>query len=73
MFSLDWKRSFLKGPQDIYDDGIDKVIHIRTKSIEPFNMFENKLLERKRKEYLYTENIKKSTEILIFTDRYSFS
>ena len=65
--------NILDGYEDIYNDGIDEVIHKRTKDIEGFNIFEKKILEKKREEYLNTGNTKKPTEILVFTDGYSFS
>ena len=67
------KDDFLNGYQDTYDDGIDKVIHKRTKSVEFLNIFEKKIMEKKRKKYLDTGNTKKPTEILIFTDGYLFN
>ena len=65
--------NILDGPEDIYNDGIDEVIHKRTKDIELFNIFEKKILEKKRVEYLKTGKTKKPTDILVFTDGYSFS
>ena len=67
------KDNILEGKTDIYDDGIDKVTHQRTKDIESFNIFEKKIMEIKTKEYLSTGKTKKPTEILIFTDGLSFS
>ena len=63
------KDNVLDGEEDIYGDGI---IHNKTKKILKSSIFEMKIMERKRKEYLkgYT---KKPTEILIFTDGYSLS
>ena len=63
----------LEGPRDIYEDGTDKVFHKRTKDIEYLNIFEKKIMEKKRKEYLKTGKTKKPTDILVFTDGYSFS
>ena len=65
--------NILDGPEYIYNDGIDEAIHKRTKDIEGFNIFEKKILEKKRVEYLKTGKTKKPTDILVFTDGYSFS
>ena len=67
------KDDILNGPQYIYEDGTDKAIHNRTKDIEGFSIFEKKIMEKKRKEYLKTGKTKKPTDILVFTDGYSFS
>ena len=56
----------LNGEQEIYSNG---VIHHRTKNIDSSDIFE-------KKTYLKltpTENIRKPTEIIVFTDGYSFS
>ena len=67
------KDNILDGKEIIYDDGIDQVIHKKTKDIDSYNIFEKKIMEKKRKEYLLTGKTKKPTEILVFTDGYSFS
>ena len=67
------KDNILNGFEDIYDDGIDKIVHKRTKNIEILSIFEKKIMEKKRKEYLSTRKTKKPTDILVFTDGYSFS
>ena len=67
------KDDFLNGFEDIYDDGKDKIIHKRTKNVEGLNIFEKKIMEKKRKEYLLKGKTKKPTDILVFTDGYSFS
>ena len=67
------KDKILEGKIDIYIDGIDEVIHKRTKDFEILNIYEKKIMEIKTKEYLSTGKTKKPTEILIFTDGYSFS
>ena len=64
---------FSEGITDIYNDGMDEVIHRRTNNFEIFNIFEKKIMEKKRREYLMTGKTKKPTEIIIFTDGYSFS
>ena len=63
------KDNVFDGEKDIYDEGI---IHKKSKKILKSNIFEIKIMERKRKEYL-TGLTKKPTEILIFTDGYSLS
>ena len=65
--------NILEGTEDKYNDGIDEVIHKRTKDIESFNIFEKKIMEKKREEYLKTGKTKKPTDILVFTDGFSFS
>ena len=72
-FTYTEKDDILNGYEDIYNDGIDKIVHKRTKNIEPFSIFEKKIMEKKRKEYLATRKTKKPTDILVFTDGYSFS
>ena len=72
-FPFTEKDNLLDGKRDIYNDGIDEVIHKRTKDIEAFNIYEKKIMENKRREYLSTGKTKKPTEILVFTDGYSFS
>ena len=67
------KDNILNGTLDTYKDGETIVIHNRTKDIEIFNIFEKKIMEKKRKEYLKTNNLRKPTEILIFTDGFTFS
>ena len=67
------KDNILDGKYEIYDDGIDQVIHKKTKDIDSYNIFEKKIMEKKRKEYLLTGKTKKPTEIIVFTDGYSFS
>ena len=49
------------------------VYHKITKDIEALNIFQKKIMEKKRKEYLKTGKTKKPTEIIIFTDGFSFS
>ena len=44
-----------------------------TKEIDSFNIYEKKIMERKRVEFLETKNTKKPTEVLVFTDGASFS
>ena len=67
------KDDFLNGFEDIYDDGNDKIIHKRTKNVEVLSIFEKKIMEKKRKEYLLKGKTKRPTDILVFTDGYSFS
>ena len=67
------KDEILDGPEDIYNDEKDEVTHKRTKNFDCYNIFEKKIMEKKRKEYLGTGKTKKPTDILVFTDGYSFS
>ena len=64
---------FSEGISDIYKDGIDQSIHNRSNYVDYFNIFEEKIIEKKRREYLKTGKTKKPTEIIVFTDGYSFS
>lgn len=64
------KDNLLDGIRDKYSD---EVFHQRTKNIELFNIYEKKIMEKKRREYLETNKTKKPTEIIVFTDGYSFS
>ena len=67
------KDDILNGAQDTYNDGINEAIHKRTKEYEQYNIYEKKIMEKKRKEYLSSGKTKKPTEIIVFTDGYSFS
>ena len=64
------KDNILDGKIDKYSD---EVYHQRTKNIESFNIYEKKIMEIKRREYLETNSTKKPTEIIVFTDGFSFS
>ena len=55
------------------DDYGNGVTHNRTKEIDLFNIYSKKSIEEKRRKYIETKNTKKPTEIIIFTDGYSFS
>ena len=69
-FAYTDKDNILEGETDKYSD---EVYHKKTKLMEEMNIFERKLMDLKRKKYLNTGKTKKPTEILIFTDGYSFS
>ena len=64
------KDNILDGIKDQYSED---VFHQRTKNVESFNIFEKKIMELKRREYFDTGKVKKPTEIIVFTDGYSFS
>ena len=66
------KDKILDGKEEIYSDGIDTVLHKKTKEIDLYNIFEKKIIERKRIEFLKKEKTKKPTEILVFTDGAAF-
>ena len=55
------------------DEFSPEVKHNRTKLFDNINIFEKKIMEKHRKEYAKTGKARKPTEILIFTDGYSFS
>ena len=63
----------LNGDEDTYSDGINKIIHKKSKYFESMNIINKIQMEKKRKEYLSTGKTKKPTDIIIFTDGYSFS
>ena len=65
--------NFLNGDEDTYNDGTNNIIHEKSKIFEQMNIFNKKKMEIKRKEYLSTGKTKKPTDIIIFTDGYSFS
>ena len=58
---------------DIYKDGNTEVIHNRTNEYELYSIYSKKLMEQKRREFLATNKTKKPTEIIVFTDGFSFS
>ena len=62
----------MNGGEDIYSEE-EGITHKKTKSFEPLNIFEKKIMELKRKEYIKKGFSKKPTEVIIFTDGYSFS
>ena len=64
------KDNILDGYEDKYSD---EVIHNRTKLFENLNIFEKKIMEKKRRIYLDTGNAKRPTETIVFTDGLSFS
>ena len=63
------KDDLLNGIKDQYSEDVS---HQRTKNIEIFNIYEKKIMEKKRREYLEGK-VKKPTEVIVFTDGYSFS
>lgn len=63
------KDDILNGTRDQYSED---VFHQRTKNVEIFNIYEKKIMEQKRREYL-DGKVKKPTEVIVFTDGYSFS
>jgi len=64
------KDNILEGEKDKYSE---QIYHQKTKYTQFINIFQQKLMERKRKEYLDTLKLKKPTEIILFTDGLSFS
>jgi hypothetical protein len=55
------------------DDYGNGVIHNRTKEFEFYSFYSKKFMEEKRRKYIETKNTKKPTEIIIFTDGFTFS
>ena len=72
-FPFTEKDNILDGKEDLYTVGNVNVTHKRTKDTEGFNIYEKKIMENKRREYLSSGKTKKPTEILVFTDGFSFS
>ena len=67
------KDNILDGTEETYNDGSNSVKHKKTKEIDSFNIYEKKIMEKKRIEFLKTGKTKKSTEVLVFTDGAAFS
>ena len=67
------KDNILDGKKETYDDGTNKAEHKKTKEIDSFSIYEKKIMEKKRLEYLKTGKTKKSTKVLVFTDGAAFS
>ena len=69
-------KSITEADKDVFEGEIDdygnNILHKRTKDFEILNIFIKKKVEAKRKEYL-SGKTKKPTEIIIYTDGYSFS
>ena len=63
------KDNILKGTEDKYSD---EVIHKKSKIFDSFDIYDKKEVQSKRKSFL-TMKTKKPTEIIIFTDGFSFS
>ena len=64
------KDKLLEGIEDKYSE---EVIHKKSKIFDNLDVYDKKNMDKIRKEYLSTGKIKKPTEIIIFTDGYSFS
>ena len=67
------KNELYRNKLDIYKEGDKEITHNRTKEYELYSIYSKKLMEEKRREYLATNKTKKRTEIIVFTDGYSFS
>ena len=68
--AYDSREKLYRGTVDDYGNG---VIHNRTKGIELYSIYSKKEMETNRRKYIETNKTKKPTEIIIFTDGYSFS
>ena len=64
------REKLYRGKVDDYGNG---VIHNRTAEFNMYNKYERKYYEKKINKILETGKIKKPTEIIIFTDGFSFS
>ena len=65
--------SYEKLNPGIIDDYGNGVIHNRTKGMIFFDIYSEKELENNRRKYIESKNTKKPTEIIIFTDGFTFS
>ena len=63
-----WQRT--TKPRNDYGNG---VIHNRTTEFNMFNIYKRKYYERNVDKILATGNVRKPTDIIIFTDGFSFS
>ena len=59
-----------RGTVDDYGNG---VIHNRTLEFDFYSIYSKKVVENKRRKYIESKNTKKPTEIIIFTDGFTFS
>ena len=66
----DSREKLSRNTVDYYGNG---VIHNRTKEFDLYSIYSKKFMEKKRRKYNETNNTKKPTEIIIFTDGYTFS
>ena len=64
------KDNFFEGIEDKYSE---QVIHKKTKLYDSLDIIMKKNVEKNKKDYLSTGKTKKPTEIMIFTDGFSFS
>lgn len=62
--------NFINGEEDKYSD---EVIHKKSKIFDNLDIYDKVNTEKNRKLYLSTGKTKKPTEIIVFTDGYSFS
>ena len=63
---------FLNGTTANYSTETETILHNKTKIVDVVNYYRRMELYEKRKEF-YKLNLKRSTDIIIFTDTYSFS
>ena len=66
----DNREKFNRETVDNYDNG---VIHNRTKEFEYYTVYSKKDMEKNRRKYISSNHTKKPTEIIVYTDGYSFS
>ena len=66
----DSREKFSRNTVDNYGNG---VTHNRTKEYDLYSIYSKKFMEEKRRKYIETKKTKKPTEIIIFTDGYTFS
>jgi hypothetical protein len=64
------KDNILEGTEDKYSKDVN---HKKTKYHENLNIFEKKIMDLKNKEFAKTGKTKKPSEIIVFTDGFSFS
>ena len=68
-------RSFkdLNEVTDYYNYNNESIEHKRSEAIDPHEFYNRELLRRFREEYKDNKNLKKPTDIIIFSDAFSFS
>ena len=67
---FDSKEELTRDTVDNYGNG---VTHNRTNVFDFYSVYSKKFMEEKRRKYIETKNTKKPTEIIIFTDGFTFS
>ena len=64
------KDNFLEGEEDKYSE---QVIHKKTKIFDELDIYYKLIMEKNKRQYISEGKTKKPTEIIVFTDGFSFS